>query len=492
MKKAKTIQTLALVLVILAPVVNVNAYTNLIKYQENVALAKSFLVNTQYNSEVGLCRESPKMIKAKSFLVNTQYNSEVGLCRESPKMIKNIYGLQSDNYLAYKALEKGFPSISKTIEDRMTELGYTGNCKYEALISDSVFSLPFVIQDFRAIRNHTLGYDDFNRADLGANWTSTGGDWAIVDNWLNGSGGKEILYYNVVQASDADITVKMKMTSGSYFGVVLRYENNTNFVVAWLNTVDGGNAVLQKVVNGVYDTVDSYPFAISLGQVYEVRFELLGGQHRLWINDIDPRDSPVLEGDSDISQNSGYAGVMVDSGVVAVYDDFEFVDYRIYNAFDTEVTQDDYEEYTDLAFVASAIRHNQHNIPEARRLFEVGLSYWDGYGFNDTKIEGEAYMAYQVALCLTVANNIHYNLGGQGATMEAILWGLQLESGGIPTHYLKSLEHWLTGEPNTETTSMAILAYAETPYSAFDISLILYIVVGIVFGIIIVNMIRKR
>jgi hypothetical protein len=469
MKKAQIkFLLLAFVLAIQTSVGFASAYTNVDKYQENLVLAKNFLVNTQYNPSVEMAKESPYLMK-------------------------NRYGIQSDNYIMSKALEEDFPTISDTVYDRIVELGYTGNCKYESIVSNKVFSLPFVTQDFRAIYNNTLGSDDFNRDPLGANWTATDGSWAIINNWLNGSGGKEILYYNVEQASDADITVRMNLTSGSYFGVVLRYENNTDFVVCWLNTVDGGQAILQKVENGVYSTVDKVAYPISLGQVYEVRFELLEDLHRLWIDDFSEGAEPVLQGNTSISQNSGYAGVMIDSGTVAVFDDFEFVDYRIYNAFDTETTQDNYEEYNDLCFVASAIRYNQRNVTEANRLFEKGLSYWDGYGFNDTHMVVGAYMTYQLALCLTVSNKIHYNLGDLGATMEAILWGLQTESGGITTHYLDTLEGYGIGEPNTETTSMAILAYASARAKInFDISLILYIVVGIVFGSIIVNIIKKR
>lgn len=476
MKKTR-ILILTLTIIVIASInVNVvNSATNLNKYQVNVT-------------------------KAESYLVNVVYNEDIGLMKESPYLMQNRYGLQSDNYLASIALENNYQEISDKLKASLVEWNYLNDSKYEALIGTKAPTLPFVVQDFFPIHNNTLESDNFNRPTIGGNWSATGGNWAIVDDWLNGSGGKEILYNTFATLANGDLTVKMKMTSGSYFGMGLRYENNTNFVVLWLNTIGGGQLVLQKVVNGVYTTVDWVAYPIQLGQVYTVRLELLEGIHRAWVDDMLETDAPVLQGNTTITHNTGYAFVMIDERTVAVYDDFTLVDYRIFNAFETEATQDNYEEYADLCIVASAIQNNNHNITESKRLFEIGLSYWDDFGFNDTHQVVPAYMTYQLALALIVANKIGYDLGGLGSTMEAIMWGLQNEDGGLATHYLKTLKPYGIGESNTETTSLAILAYRQTSNSVplfpfnvnFDISLVLYIVVGIIFGSIIVNMIRKR
>ena len=407
-------------------------------------LLQGFIPNSQepqYQSNVK---------KARSFLTDVLYDSDVGLCKESPLLALNRYYIQSDNYLASKALS------SEEIENRILELGYQGNCKYEAIFSEKVFSLPFVIQERESIYTNVLASDDFNRATLEDDWVSTGAEWTIEDGWLKGSGGKHLIAFNQTKSMNGDVTVKMKIIEGEFFGVVLRYVDPRNFIVFWLNTRGSGQAMLQQVVNGSYETLDWVPFPVSLGEVYTIRFELLDNIHRVWVNSI-LYEEPVLQGSPDKSLVEGYAGIMIDEGVTAYFDDFSFVDYRILNLFDSERVQSDYEEYTDLCFVASAIKYNQQEIAESRRLFELGLSYWDGFGFNDTHLQG-AYTTYQLAIALAVANKIGYNLGSLQQTLSSKLWNLQREDGGISTHYLANGQPYGAGEPNTEVTSLAILS----------------------------------
>jgi len=388
--------------------------------------------------------------KARSFLTDVLYVSDVGLCKESPLLALNRYYIQSDNYLASKALS------SQDIENKILELGYLEDCKYEAIFSEKVFSLPFVIQERESIYTNDLASDDFNRATLEDDWVSTGAEWTIEDGWLKGSGGKHLIAFNQNKSMNCDVTVKMKMIEGEFFGVVLRYVDPHNFVAFWLNTRGSGQAMLQQVVNGSYETLDWVPFPVSLGEVYTIRFELLDNIHRVWVNSI-LYEEPVLQGSPNKSLVEGYAGVMIDEGVTAYFDDFSFVDYRILNLFDSERVQSDYEEYTDLCFVASAIKFNQQEIAESRRLFELGLSYWDGFGFNDTHLQG-AYTTYQLAIALAVANKIGYNLGSLQKTLSSKLWNLQREDVGISTHYLADGQPYGAGEPNTEVTSLAILS----------------------------------
>ena len=390
--------------------------------------------------------------KARSFLTDVLYDSDVGLCKESPFLVQNRYGLQSDNYLASKALN------SEEIENRIFELGFLDNCKYGAVFDDKVFSLPFVIQEFKPIYTNYLASDFFNRDTLGNNWTSTGATWTIEDGWLKGSGDKHLIAFNQTKSMNGDVTVKMKMTEGSFFGVVLRYVDPRNFIVFWLNTVGGGEAILQQVVEGSYSQIDFIGYPVSLGEVYTIRFELIDNIHRVWINDLQEGVDPVLQGSRDTSLVEGYAGVMIDEGVTAYFDDFSFVDYRIFNAFDTERIQSDYEEYTDLCFVASAVLYNQQKYIESIRLYEIGLSYWDGFGFKDTHLQGEAYLTYQLALAISVSKKTGYNLGSLQKTLSSTLWNLQREDGGITTHYLANGQPYGAGEPNTEVTSLAILS----------------------------------
>lgn len=407
-----------------------------------------------YQSEVSLARQ---------FLFSL-YDEEVGLLKESPLLQQNYFGLQSDNYLASKALEGYFPDVTSKILSKLKEYNYTNNCKYEAVFSGQRTYLPFMILDKRVIDNHTIGKDNFNRGILGANWSNTGGTWVIEDNKLKGSNGKNICYLNTVKMQDGDIIVKLNMTEGTYIGVVLRMRANNEYLVCWLNTVGGGEAKLQEHnQTGSYDIAwNSFPFEV--GKEYTVRFELADIVYRFYVNDLDLENEgipePVLTGSSPINTTAGWCGVMVDNGVVGYFDDFEINDYRAYNMFDTEEYQTDYEEYSDLCMVASAAKWNLGDRYNATRLFEKALSYFDGIGFNDTHLH-TPYMAYQLGLSLSVANLIDYDLGSTGANIKAILWSLQREDGGIPTHYTDIGVHYGSGEPNCETTSLAVLSEKE-------------------------------
>jgi hypothetical protein len=134
--------------------------------------------------------------------------------------------------------------------------------------------------------------------------------------------------------------------------------------------------------------------------------------------------------------------------------------------FDTEEYQTDYEEYSDLCMVASAVKWNSGDRDNTTRLFEKALSYFDGIGFNDTHLH-TPYMAYQLGLCLSVANLIEYDLGSTGADIQTILWSLQREDGGIPTHYTDIGVPYGSGEPNCETTCFAVLSEKE-PFRKSD------------------------
>jgi hypothetical protein len=413
-----------------------------------------------YQSEVTLARQ---------FLLSL-YDEEVGLLKESPLLQQNYYGLQSDNYLAYQALEGHFPDVEVKILSKLKEYNYTNNSKYEAVFNGQNTYLPFVIQDKQVIANHTIGEDDFNRGVLGGNWSNTGGTWVIEGNKLKGSDGKHICYLNTVKMQDGDIIVKLNMTEGTYIGVVLRMRANNEYLVCWLNTVGGGEAKLQEHnQTGSFD-IDWYSFPFEVGKEYTVRFELAGTIHRFYVNDLDLENEgtpePLLQANSSINTSAGWCGVMVDSSVVGYFDDFEVTDYRIYNMFDTEEYQTDYEEYSDLCMVASAAKWNEGDRYNATRLFEKALSYFDGIGFNDTHLH-TPYLAYQLGLCLSVANLIEYDLGSTGANMQTILWSLQREDGGIPTHYTDIGVSYGSGEPNCETTSFAVLSEKE-PFRKSD------------------------
>ncbi len=100
-------------------------------------------------------------------------------------------------------------------------------------------------------------------------------------------------------------------------------------------------------------------------------------------------------------------------------------------------------------------------------MFNKALSYWDGYGFNDTHL-GDCYQTYHLALCLCVANKIHHDLSDLGSVLQYIIWALQgfRSDGGVSTGYTKYFVPYGIGEPNCETVSFCVLAYKNPYFSA--------------------------
>ncbi len=105
------------------------------------------------------------------------------------------------------------------------------------------------------------------------------------------------------------------------------------------------------------------------------------------------------------------------------------------------------------------------NYSKAKKLLKKALSYWDGKGFYDlaTKVSGgpEAvkgfYSNYKIALVLFTARVLSYQEKSL-LDMEEKLWGYQNENGGITT-LTRISDAKAQGSANTETTSLALMAY---------------------------------
>jgi hypothetical protein len=188
--------------------------------------------------------------KAVNFLLNSQFNQSLGLCRESPNFAPNVYWLVSDNLWAWKALkmanESGLSNAAEAgaaaekIKAKLVELavqyglprdadGLPQSYVHEAVIGS--LALP----PYRTETNCTLYKDDYV-----LNITMLNG--TIMNDWAQYA---DLLLYAALschwQGNDTE---------------ALGYYRN---VVTMWNEADRG--LQDKTVNGTYDT---YKLALLL------------------------------------------------------------------------------------------------------------------------------------------------------------------------------------------------------------------------------------
>jgi len=110
--------------------------------------------------------------------------------------------------------------------------------------------------------------DDFNRATLGSNWqVLQGSTMSIASNELRNGAAAGLHRAVVPTFAGADQTVSAKFASTSQstgvptFGLILRYQNPTNYYLLYRQA--GGTSVLRiaKVVNGVTTVLGSAPMS---------------------------------------------------------------------------------------------------------------------------------------------------------------------------------------------------------------------------------------
>lgn len=129
-----------------------------------------------------------------------------------------------------------------------------------------------------------LAYDTFTRANgvLGSSettgpdgqtvtalsWTSTLGTWAVATNAAAASATSGGSAFATVDAGVADIIIDAAVTrSAGVAGIVLRYANSTNYIIAYH---DGTNAKLDKVIAGSTTNVLSAVATYSAGATLRV------------------------------------------------------------------------------------------------------------------------------------------------------------------------------------------------------------------------------
>lgn len=134
-------------------------------------------------------------------------------------------------------------------------------------------------------------------------------------------------------------------------------------------------------------------------------------------------------------------------------------------------SMDDYKEYVDLCIFAALHFYWSGNIPQAIDHFNIAKNMWNGtlHGIydkasKDAENKGEVliFSTYKLSLLLYCSRILGQPLEDRNS-IEETLWLMQDEEyGGLHTDYDISLNY--TGsDMNTETTSIAILAYEYEP-----------------------------
>jgi len=122
----------------------------------------------------------------------------------------------------------------------------------------------------------------------------------------------------------------------------------------------------------------------------------------------------------------------------------------------------DYEDCVSWLFPKALTYYWEGETEKAREVYQKALNdYWDGNGF--LPLEYDCYVTYKVGASLYTGLvlypydwQIPVGLSSKFAYWKALLWKLQRENGGIPTHYkedLTSEEH----DANTETACFTLL-----------------------------------
>ena len=116
--------------------------------------------------------------------------------------------------------------------------------------------------------------DDFNRADtttIGAAWTVAAGKFVINGNMLKNApqAGNAMAVVSALsgatQTAGADFT-SVDNNLGPRFGIVLRYQDPTNYYLAYRQTGGSSRLLISKFVNGV-ETILASRLDCESGQV---------------------------------------------------------------------------------------------------------------------------------------------------------------------------------------------------------------------------------
>ena len=118
----------------------------------------------------------------------------------------------------------------------------------------------------------------------------------------------------------------------------------------------------------------------------------------------------------------------------------------------------DWMEYTNLAMMGALNQFHRGNGAMAIQIFQQALKEFNGVGFQDKAFKNGHghYETYKLALALYTGVTIKAPLGDMGNTLAEAMLQKQSPSGGF--HTLYDGPTTLLADPNTETTSLVLLA----------------------------------
>jgi hypothetical protein len=131
-------------------------------------------------------------------------------------------------------------------------------------------------------------------------------------------------------------------------------------------------------------------------------------------------------------------------------------DYNLKTEVCNGTIMPDWKNYTDRLLYMALSCFWQGNDTGANLYFRNATATWDGIGISDTATKTDGYATYKLALLLYTSKVLGERLPFESELVKRI-WSLQNESdGGIITNYYANGTQ--KGYPNTETTSIAIIA----------------------------------
>jgi len=135
--------------------------------------------------------------------------------------------------------------------------------------------------------------------------------------------------------------------------------------------------------------------------------------------------------------------------------------HETYLNYTTRISNSDH--YVDWLFPKALTYHWQGNDVKAREIYEKAIcNYWNDTGFTDV-IEYEAFTTYKIGAALYTGlllypddEQIPEDLSSKFIYWKQLIWKLQRDDGGIPTHYHAN-KSTIGHNPNTETVCFSLL-----------------------------------
>jgi hypothetical protein len=119
-------------------------------------------------------------------------------------------------------------------------------------------------------------------------------------------GGDARIIRNASQRTDGAIQVDVRPRAFNgndrWFGLITRYVDAQNYY--YVTVRSSGRIELRRMARGVFTTLDSQPFPVTLGRNYRLRLESVGGYHRVYVDDL-----RLLQA-QDFTHAQGQLGVM--------------------------------------------------------------------------------------------------------------------------------------------------------------------------------------